>query len=173
MTANVYCALADLQDVLSESGVTLRSDDDPPTTLGGAIAKAGNTIDRYLYRRYDPANLVQSNTIKDLAAAIACFYLSTRRGNSPPPGVAIQYDEAIAYLTEVKSGQNEIPGIAARKSYVPVISKMRATLRPYPRTVVERSQGSHATGEPENYPQHTDPYDATGWNSSSFLNWSI
>ncbi len=169
IAANIYCSIADVQDILSASGVTLSSDDAPPTAYGGAIAKAGNQIDKYCFRRYDPANLAQSDLVKDWAAIIAAYYLRTRRGNPAPPGLAIMYEDAVADLIEIKKALNDIPGIAPRKSYVPVFSKMRATQRPFPRVVVEVSQGSKATGDAENYHRHSDPWDTFGWNINAFL----
>lgn len=167
--ANVYCTVNDMQDVLSASGVTLRSDDAPPSLYGASIARAGNQIDFHLNRTYDPADLATSDLVKDWAAVIACFYLCTRRGNPPAVGIDILYQGVMADLKEVQAGRNDIPGIARRKGYAPALSVMRATMRPFNRAVVERSRGTHAVGEPANYHQSVDPWDAYGWNANSFL----
>jgi hypothetical protein len=171
--ANIYCAPNDIVDILSQAGVDLRSDDAPPTLYGGAAAKAGNRIDLYCFRRYTPDNLAQSDLVKDWAATLAAYYLCIRRGNPPPQGVAIMFENAIADLTEIKKGLSEIPGIPARKSYAPVLSKMRSTLRPYPRAVVETSQSSTAGGLPANYHQHQDVWDRFGMNTNAILDMTM
>lgn len=171
--SNTYCQIADVQDVLSNQGVELRTDDCPPTEYGNAIARAGDKVDWHCFRRYTPDNLALSPLVRDWAAVLAAYYLSCRRGNDPPAGIAILYEEAIANMTEVKKGLNEIPGIPARKSYVPVFSSMRATQRPFNRSVVEKERGSHATGSPENFHQWGDIWDTYGWNSPAFLDYSM
>lgn len=158
-----------MKDILSSAGVTLRDDDSPPSSYGGAAAKAGNKIDFYLYKFYTPENLVLSDLVKDWAATIACYYLCSRRGNPCPQGIAALYQEAIEDIKTVLPGVSEIPGIAARHGYAPALTVMRATLRPYPRTVVERSTSTHASGEAANYHQHKDAWDAFGFNNSSYL----
>jgi hypothetical protein len=147
----------------------LAVDDYPPSDWGNAIAKAGNRIDLFLARRYDTAQLIQSDLVKDWAAALACLYLRRRRGNPAPQGVAELAAEAIADMTEIKNGINDLPGVGSRVSYAPGMSRMRATLRPYPHAVVEQSRSTHAGGHPANYQQHTDPWDRYGWNSNAFM----
>ena len=172
-TTYIFCTIDDVRDVLSAAGVTLASDDSPPTAYGNAIAKAGNVIVKYLFRRYDPNSLMQSDLVKDWAAAVAAFKLRTRRGNPAPPGVIEAYQEALEDLKQMKAGVNEIPGISPRKQYAPGLSKMRSTLRPYPRAVVEPSQGTTLGGTPANYHQHSDPWDTFGWNTNAFLDLSV
>lgn len=172
--ANVYCSIDDVADILSRIGITLAVDDDPPSEYGAVIARAGNQIDKYCFKRYLPDELVKSDLVKDWAAILAAYYLRTRRGNPCPQGLKPLYDETIDDLTEIKTGVNEIPGIVPRKSYVPVLCILKPTLRPYPRVVVERSRGSSATGTAENYTQkNNDPYDRFGWNTAGFLDYSF
>lgn len=173
IAANVYCTADDIRDVLSAAGVTLSSDDSPPSTLGNAIAKAGNRIDLYLARFYEPADLAQSDLVKDWAATIAAYVLRTRRGNPAPESLQFALETVLGDLEEIKKGQNDIPGIARRKSYAPGLSVMRATQRPYPRAVVERSRGTTAGGSPAGYRQWTDGYDAYGWNAHAFLDLTL
>jgi hypothetical protein len=173
---NTYCAIEDVEDVLSVSGVSLRSDDLPesPTAYGDVIARAGNRMNMFLFKRYDPNSLATSDLVKDWASIIAAYYLCVRRGNPPPTGIAILYEGVMTDLQDIRSGLAEIPGIAARKSYAPVMSIMRATQRPFPRAVVEKARSTMATGKgAENYHQNEDPFDASGWNNAAYLDWSI
>ena len=172
--ANTYCTVADIEDILSTDAVELRIDDLPPTVYGAAIAKAGNQIDKYCYARYSPDGLATSDLVKDWAAIIAAFYLCIRRGNPPLPGIAILYDGAIADLKDIQKGITTIPGVSSRKGYAPVMSRMRSTLRPHPRAVVETSQGASTAGAPTGYTQHNrDPWDAFGFNADIFLAFSF
>lgn len=169
-SANIYCGPDDVIDILSQPGVSLRVDDAPPSLYGAMAAKAGNKIDFYLSRFYDADDLANSDLVKDWAAVLCAYYLSCRRGNEPPAGVAILYEEAIAEMTEVKKGQNDIPGIPRRRSYAPVMSVMRSTQSPWNRTVVEASQSSAAGGGVTvNYRRHRDAWDKFGLNTAEVL----
>jgi len=171
--ANTYCSIADVQDILSAACVTLTTDDGPPDAYGNALAKAGNKIDFYLARRYDPTYLATSSLVVDWCAALAAYYLTCRRGNPPPPGIAVLFQGAVEDLKAVQKGQADIPGLALIKSHAPGMSKMRATLRPYARAVVEVSQGTHAAGEAENFHRQADPWDTFGFNTPGYLDFSI
>lgn len=172
-TASVYCAAADMYDVMSYYGIKLAVDDIPPHALGNAIAKAGNKIDFYLAQRYPTSELLKSDMVKDWAAILACVLARRRRGNPVPQGLAEAYDEAMAELKQVKDNLANVPGIAPYKSSPLVISKMRATQRPYPRAVVEVSQSTTLQGPAVGYQQHRDPWDRYGFNADAFLNWSL
>ncbi len=170
--ANIYCDPNSIYDIMSTPGVNLRVDDVPPTTLGGAAAKAGNQIDKYCWQRYDPIYLAQSDLVKDWAATIAAYYLCCRRGNGAPKGIAALYETAIADLIEIKKGISAIPSIPLRRGYAPVMSVMRAHQRPFNRAVVETSLGADLGGKP-NYHRFTDPWELLGINSSSILDFSF
>lgn len=169
--ANHYCSIGDMHDILSRDGVALSKDDYPPSDYGRALDKAGNQIEKFLYKRYDPDQLALSDLVRDWAAVIACYHLRTRRGNPVPPGLAALYEETIADLEEIKKAQNDIPHIAPRCAAAPGLSVKKPTLRPYPRTVVETSQGTKTGGIPAGPDQHRDPYDRFGWNA--VLDWQI
>lgn len=172
--ASNYCTMDDIADLMSQNGMQLCLDDNPPSLNANVLDKAGNLVDRYLCRRYDPSQLALSPVIRDCCAAIGAYYLGGgRRGNPAAQGFATMYEDVIAYFVELKKGLNEIPGIAARKSYAPIISVMRSTLRPFPRTVVERSRSSQAAGGPENFVGAPDPWDTFGFNASGWLNCSF
>lgn len=171
--ANIYCAADDMRDILSRAGVNLAKDDFPPSNFGRAIEKAGNQIDKYLYRRYDPSQLALSDLVRDWAAVIACYFLRTRRGEPPPQGLQLLYEEAIADLKEIRAGQNDVPGISPRCTSAPGMSVKKSTLRPYPRATVETSMGTKAAGLPPNPHQHKDAWDQFGANNPTYLDFSI
>ncbi len=165
ITAPVFCALPDLYDVLSQPGVTLRTDDGPPTNLGNAIDRGCNKVWLMLNRHYATDQLLMSSQVTQWAAVCCCKYLSTRRGNPVAPGVQIMYAEVIADMTEIQKGRNEIPGISRRKSFVPTISIKSVSQRlGMNRGVIEVSRGSTVT-RAENIQQEQDLWDRLGFNS--------
>ncbi len=169
--ANQYCDINDVRDVLSQQGVQLAVDDDPPSTWGRVLDKAGNRIDSFLFKRYDPDQLILSDLVRDWAAGLAAYYLRIRRGNPVPDGIAALYQEIMEGLKEVRSALTDIPGIAPRCANAPGLSVKRSTLRPYPRTVVETSQNPKGAGIPAGPYQHRDPWDAMGANA--YIDWQI
>jgi hypothetical protein len=170
--ANTYCALSDIQNLISATGVTLRTDDAPPSTLGDVILMAGCEIDTHLWTQYAPADLVNNQAVTYWAAVLATVYLCLRRGNQPPAGLVEHYKRVMGHLEQGAKGKPVVPYCTRRKSFVPVLSAMRATMAPYPRAVVERSR---STGIPANYDQGgtRDPFDRAGLNNSAYLDYSI
>lgn len=163
--ANIYCTIEDVEDILSSVGVSLATDDSSPSSYGAALAKAGNKIDFYLGRRYKPESLARSDMVKDWAALLAAWYIRNRRGDPPPQGLANLYHEAVAEMELVRKGQMDITGIGVRRSLAPSMSVIRPTMRPFPRTVVEKSRSTKGAGPTEGYKQNADPFDAAGGNS--------
>ncbi len=167
--ANVYCTIYDIADLISMNSVSLCTDDGPPTNLGAAIQKAGNRVDFYVGRRYTPSELAKSSLVVEWAAAIAAYHLRTRRGNPAAPGAQIHYAQAIADMTEVKLGRNQIPGISPRKGFVPTISIKQVVQRPFNRAVIETDRGSTVTVA-ENIQQEVSVWTRLGYNCNGLLN---
>lgn len=151
-----YCTANDIYNRLSQDGVTYRTDDIPPTTLGDVIGDASAIIDEHCYFLYDPVNLQGVDWVRHRTADIATFLLCERRGNPVPQSIARKYEYAMDRLQKIQLGIRQIPGVPVRKSAAPVMSNVRVRLDPFPRVVVERS---NSTGTPENYSQNTDRLD--------------
>lgn len=170
MSSQAYCARADIENVISAAGVTLRIDDVPPTALGDVIDMAADEIDTFCWARYRPERLAESSIVRHWAAVIACAFLCLRRGNPVPPGVLDHYLRVQKHLDKVLAGTLPIAGVPQRKMSAPTVSIMRATQRPFPRAVVEKSR---STGKPEGIKQPLDPWDSMGANSDGSMDWSI
>jgi phage gp36-like protein len=151
-----YCTSDDLEDRLSEAGVTLRTDDSPPTSYGNAILRASSKINQFLLRQYTEANLAASDIVTDYASTIATYYLCTRRGNPAPDSVIAEYREAIEELKLIHAGGMDVSDIGRRKSSAPVMDNNRVRLRPDPHAVVMRSRSTTTGGRPEGFVQHND-----------------
>lgn len=153
-----YCTLADLQNRLSATGVALRIDDSPPTTLGDVLDDAAAEIDMYCALHYSPDQLAQSRWIKSKCTDIATFLLCERRGDPVPPGIAAKFDRATAELQRIQEGGLKIADIPQRRLAVPMVSNMRPALRPYPHAVVERKRGTDTVDQLPK--KNLDPWDA-------------
>lgn len=151
-----YCSITDVQNRLSAEGVTLRTDDSPPTSYGEVITEASTEIDEYCLHRYTAANLAVSDWVRFRASVIAAVLLCERRGNPVPRSLEKRYDKLMERLEKVREGTLNIPDLAMRKEEVPVLSNVRIRLDPFPRTVVENNR---STGTPEGYRQHADQTD--------------
>lgn len=158
MATLLYCSQNDLQNRLSADGVAYRVDDNPPTTLGDVLTDASTIVDEHLYSLYDPAQLVNSDWVRERAADIASYLLCERRGNPVPPGIQAKYERTMTRLEQIRLGVLAVPNLPIRKEMAPVLSNVRIRLDPFPRTVVERN---NSTGTPQGYDQHTDSLD---WN---------
>lgn len=152
-----YCALADVQRVLSVAGVNLRLDDDPSIYLD-VIDEASREVDLYLLHRYQESDLAVNRWVKHCAATIAAWMFSTRRGNPAPVGVQSRFDHYLERLERIAANRMSLSGIAPRRVEAPTLSAPRIRLDPYPRTVIERSRSS-TRNLPEDYAQQTDSLD--------------
>lgn len=151
-----YCSQNDIQNRLSADGITYRTDDNPPTSLGDVIVDASTMIDEHLYYLYSPTQLGSSDWVRERCADIASYMLCERRGNPVPPGIAQKYDRAIERLEKIRLGLLAVPNLPVLKEMAPVLSNVRTQLSPFPHTVVERS---NSTGTPQGYTPHDDALD--------------
>lgn len=153
-----YCTITDLQQRLSSSGVSLRIDDGVgDDDVDAAIEEADQEIEQACHYLYTAASLATNTWVKHKAKSIALYFLCIRRGNPAPASVELQYTRALEQLERVRLGQLNIPRAVMSKAAAPTMSNVRPTLRPFPRSVVEKQR---STGKPEGYQQNNrDPLD--------------
>lgn len=156
MATTAYCTIGDIQNRLSATGVTSRTDDTPPDDYGDVIDEASRIVDESCLLMYSEANLAASGVVKHWTANIASFLLCERRGNPVPVGIASKYERVMETLDKVLLHGRQIPDIPMRKVGAPVLSNVRVQLAPVPHTVVERSR---STGKPDGYRQRNDVLD--------------
>lgn len=155
-----YATLTEARHVLSSSGVDLRLDDGDDGS--DAIEETDQEIEQATHYLYTAASLATSRWVKQKAKNILAYLLCTRRGNPAPAGIAERYVRALEQLERVRLGVLNIPGAVMSKAAVPTMSNMRPTMRPFPRSVVERQR---STGKAEGYQQkNNDPLDRTNFN---------
>lgn len=156
MATTAYCTEDDIENRLSTTGVTLRTDDTPPTALGDVIDDASTLIDEHCRLRYTPAVLAASDWVNQRATDLAACLLCERRGNPPPASIQRKHDRAMERLELVRRGLLQIPDVGMRKSEVPVLSNQRVRLDPHPRV---QTQKSKSTGTQEGYKTNNDRFD--------------
>lgn len=161
MATALYCALTDVKNVLSTTGVTLRMDDTPPDSDDADILDAASReVDQYCLSAYSEENLAVSPWVKHKCKIIAAVMYCERRGNDVPGSLQRRYDAIIKRFEKVETGQVIIPDIPMRKTACPILSNVRVVQHPTPMTVVTTKR---STGEVQDYTQRKDDVDPLNW----------
>jgi len=117
MSTQIYCTKSDIEAIWPPADVTASVDDDTNGSLSAtelgyidrAIERAANFINARLEMRYRLSDLAASTWCRDANAAIAAYWLSTRRGSAAPAQLQQQYDAYLAALTEIAAGRLKVP----------------------------------------------------------------
>lgn len=122
-----YCAAADVQFVLSEVGVTLRTDDDEDREsdadqITSAIEIAATTMNQHLDRRYILSQLSGNAWCKWTNAYLAAFVLDSRQNNQPGPRLTEERAERLEFLKEIASGNEGVPEQTESYDQLPCLS---------------------------------------------------
>lgn len=133
-----YCTQGDIEFVLSVVGLRLTLDDDrsgsisstPESTyLSQCIEFATAEVNSYIFRRYDPNQLVNSSRIKEVAAVIAAAKARRHRTDPLPEGLAEWLDEVMEWLKEVRDMKADVAGVPERCPSRPGIINQRHDVR--------------------------------------------
>lgn len=117
MTTQTYCVKTDIEAIWPPAELLASVDDDINGILSAtedgyitrAIERAANAINSRLEIRYSLADLAGNAWCRDANAAIAAYWLSTRRGAAAPAQLQQQYDAYIAALDDIAKGRLKIP----------------------------------------------------------------
>ena len=112
-----YCLKADIEAIWPPADLLASVDDDTSGTLSAtelgyitrAIERAANLMNARLELRYTLADLAANTWCRDANAAIAAYWLSTRRGDPAPAHLQQQYDAYVAALSEIAAGRLKLP----------------------------------------------------------------
>jgi phage gp36-like protein len=112
-----YCIQADIEAIWPPGSLLASVDDDASGTLSPteegyitrAIERAANFINSRLEMRYRVADLATNTWCRDANAAIAAYWLSTRRGAAAPAHLQQQYDAYLAALADIAAGRMKVP----------------------------------------------------------------
>src|SRR5262245_4934525 len=112
-----YCTKTDIEAIWPPASLLASVDDDTSGTLSPteeayitrAIERAANLINSRLAMRYQLVDLAANTWCRDANAAIAAYWLSTRRGLAAPAHLQQQYDAYAAQLAQIAAGFMKVP----------------------------------------------------------------
>lgn len=104
-----YCTRADLLAQISEAQLVALTDDAgtglaDEAIIAKALEDAAGKMDAYLGSRHKVPMSPVPDALPQVAADIAVYLLSRRRGSEPPKAIVKNYDDAILFLKDVARG---------------------------------------------------------------------
>ena len=136
MTTQIYCTRSDIEAIWPPASVLASVDDDGNGTLSAtessyidrAIERSANFINARLEMRYRLGDLATNSWCRDANAAIAAYWLSTRRGAAAPAQLQQQYDAYVAELVAIVAGSIKLPQQAESFDTSPGVSNFAIRL---------------------------------------------
>ena len=136
MATQIYCAKADIEAIWPAESLLASVDDDTSGTLSAtelgyidrAIERAANFINARLEMRYALSDLASNTWCRDANAAIAAYWLSTRRGLAAPAHLQQQYDAYVAELVAIVAGAIKLPQQAESLDFAPGVMNFEIRL---------------------------------------------
>src|SRR5437660_1984770 len=112
-----YCTRSDIEAIWPPANLVASVDDDGNGTLSAteesyitrAIERAANFLNSRLELRYRLLDLAANTWCRDANAAIAAYWLSTRRGAAAPVQLQEQFDAYVAQLAAIAAGTAKVP----------------------------------------------------------------
>ena len=131
-----YCTKADLEAIWPPTDLLASVDDDTSGTLSAteesyidrAIERAASFMNSRLETRYRLSNLAENTWCRDANAALAAYWLSTRRGDPAPAHLQQQYDAYLATLAEIAAGRMKVPQAAESFDMTPTVTNFNVRL---------------------------------------------
>ena len=131
-----YCTRSDIEAIWPPANLLASVDDDANGTLSAteesyitrAIERAANFINARLEMRYRLTDLATSTWCRDANAAIAAYWLATRRGVAAPAQLQQQYDAYVAALAEIAAGRMKVPQQAESFAATPGVTNFEIRL---------------------------------------------
>ena len=136
-----YCQKADIEAIWPPAELLASVDDDVSGTLSAteegyitrAIERAANLMNSRLELRYELAELADNDWCRDANAAIAAYWLATRRGDPAPAQLTQQYSAYTADLDLIAEGRLKVPGAIESYDQAPGVTNLAVNMnRPYP-----------------------------------------
>jgi phage gp36-like protein len=136
MTTQIYCTQSDIEAIWPPGDLLASVDDDASGTLSAtelgyidrAIERAANFLNARLEMRYRLTDLSENTWCRDANAAIAAYWLSTRRGAVAPAQLQQQYDAYVAQLVAIVAGSIKLPQQAESFELMPGVSNFEIRL---------------------------------------------
>lgn len=136
MATQVYCTKTDIEAIWPAATLLASVDDDANGTLSAtelgyidrAIERAANFINARLEMRYSLATIASNTWCRDANAAIAAYWLSTRRGLAAPAHLQQQYDAYVAELVAIVAGGIKLPQQPESLDFAPGVTNFEIRL---------------------------------------------
>ena len=136
MSTQTYCTKSDLEAIWPPADLLASVDDDTSGTLSAteesyidrAIERAANFLNARLETRYRLTDLTTNTWCRDANAALAAYWLSTRRGDPAPAQLQQQYDAYLATLAEIAVGRMKVPQAAESFDMTPTVTNFNVRL---------------------------------------------
>jgi phage gp36-like protein len=131
-----YCTKVDIEAIWPPAELLASVDDDTSGTLSPteegyidrAIERAANFLNARLEMRYRLTDLAASAWCRDANAALAAYWLSTRRGEEPPAHLQQQYDAYLAALAEIAAGRMKVPEVPDSFDLTPTVTSFQVRM---------------------------------------------
>jgi phage gp36-like protein len=141
MPTQTYCTKTDIEAIWPAATLLASVDDDANGSLSAtelgyidrAIERAANFINARLEMRYALADLASNTWCRDANAAIAAYWLSTRRGLAAPAQLQQQYDAYVAELVAIVAGGIKLPQQAESVDFAPGVTNFEIRLDDFQR----------------------------------------
>jgi hypothetical protein len=164
-----YCTRTQVERLLSTLGVAERLDHNADGVveaseallMDDAIAMATETCNFYLYGKYAPARLSQSNLVNRWATAFAALELCLTRGGVVPEALQERVEKYQEWLELVAEGKRFLPNVPLRRNQAPIYDNIRCDPRYQWRVIrVEKRTSSQ---EPTDRPVRPDYRELYSW----------
>lgn len=131
-----YCVKSDIEAIWPGAALLASVDDDSTGTLSAteegyitrAIERGANFLNARLELRYLLADLAGNAWCRDANAALAAYWLSTRKGSAAPAQLQQQYEAYVAALVEIALGKMKVPEVRESFETGPGVTNFAARL---------------------------------------------
>ena len=146
--AYTYTTEVEIRRLISSTGADQWLDDIPidyPDYFTEVIEDATSTINQYLEKFYDPADMRNNPWVRRRATYIAAYHLTKRRGD---PGLyGDDYQRIIGELQEANEGIIQVPGLAYTAGMLAVMQNVTVDQRfIYAKSRVRQSISTDTSG---------------------------
>lgn len=129
LISNALCTVAEVKRKVGDDVVLAWADHDEDhvndtDVIEDAINQATEELLLYLGQRYSDAGLAGSTIVNRWCVTLACYFLSTSRGNSPSEWLEAEFQRLMEKLPKVQNGTQPLPGVSLSQNLMPTMSNL-------------------------------------------------
>lgn len=157
------CTQADMERILASYGVREYADHDDngvidTGVLDDCIDQASGEVLIWLGQRYSVASLAAQSLVVRWTATVACYFLTTRRGNPPPTSLEAEFHRLMDFpeglLPLIGTGRVDLNGVSLKANLTPSMSNVTLDRR-YRQSKIRVTQ-PNSTQQPSVLPRNID-----------------